>query len=209
MGNDIYLRLRQMIIDKELRPGEVLSERGISLQFGVGRMPVREAIRMLAQEGLLEISPMRGTFVRQLSLTDLQEIHEVRLALEGMAASLAAQKGNPETLLSIAGNMRELLNQPFPDTTKAQELGWQFHDEIFRMTGNLRLITLYASLRLQSGLALQGIKNYDPERTRRAINEHLEIIDCIQKGEADLARQKIQRHLQDAMSTRLMMLITP
>lgn len=102
MGNDAYSRLRQMIIDKELQPGEVLSERGISLQFGVGRMLVREAIRMLAQEGLLEVSPMRGTFVRQLSLTDLQEIHEVRLALEGMAASLAAQKGNPDNLMAIA-----------------------------------------------------------------------------------------------------------
>lgn len=209
MGNDAYSRLRQMIIDKELQPGEVLSERGISLQFGVGRMLVREAIRMLAQEGLLEVSPMRGTFIRQLSLTDLQEIHEVRLALEGMAASLAAQKGNPDNLMAIAKKMRQLLSQPYPDTAQAQELGWQFHDEMFRMTGNLRLITMYANLRLQSGLVLQGIKNYDPERTRRAIKEHIEIIECICNGEAEIARLKIQDHLQDAMSTRLMMLITP
>lgn len=77
------------------------------------------------------------------------------------------------------------------------------------MTGNLRLITMYANLRLQSGLVLQGIKNYDPERTRRAIKEHIEIIECICNGEAEIARLKIQDHLQDAMSTRLMMLITP
>ncbi|TKI05239.1 GntR family transcriptional regulator [Martelella alba] len=209
MENESYLRLRQMIVDRELRPGEAVSERGISQLFGVGRMPVREAIRMLAQEGLLEVSPMRGTFVRQLTLGDLQEIHELRLALESAAAGLAAQRGDPAGLYAIADDLRQLAEAPHMDVAAAQQLGWRFHDEMFRMTGNLRLAHLYENLRLQSGLALQGLKDYDPSRTRVAVGEHLDIIAAITDRQADVARQKMQDHLQHAMSTRLMMLIQP
>lgn len=207
MENLSYLRLRQMIIDRELRPGEAVSERGISQAFGVGRMPVREAIRMLAQEGLLEVSPMRGTFVRQLSLKDLQEIHEVRLALEGMAACLAARHEGSPQLGMIAANLQQLVDQPTLDVTAAQQLGWLFHDEIFRISGNLRLAQIYENLRVQSGLALQGIKGYDPERTRVAMREHLEIIAAIMGGQPEIAQQRMQAHLQHAMSTRLMVLV--
>ena len=207
MENEIYLRLRRMIEERKLRPGEAVSERGISKLFDVGRMPVREAIRMLVQEGLMEVSPMRGTFVRQLTLADLQEIHELRLALEATAAGLAAQRGDPSKLYLIADDLRRLEAAPQTDVALAQQLGWQFHDEMFRISGNLRLAHMYENLRLQSGLALQGVKDYDPERTRVAIREHLDIIAAITDRQPDIAREKMLDHLQHAMSTRLMMLI--
>lgn len=198
-----------MIIDRELVPGDGVSERGIATQFGVGRMPVREAIRTLAQEGLLDVSPMRGTFVRQLSLGDLQEIHELRMALEGMAAFLAAQRGSSDQLPALEDALGCLLAERLLDVPEAQRLGWLLHDEMFRMAGNLRLQHTYENLRLQSGLALQGLKDYDPARTRLAVAEHIDIIQAISRREAEQAQQLMLTHLQNAMRARLQILIKP
>jgi len=85
-----YALLRDLVISGEFAPDEPLSERSLSSRLALGRTPIREALKALARDGLLTIHPMRGTFLRQMSFDDLREIHELRLALEGMAAYLAA-----------------------------------------------------------------------------------------------------------------------
>src|SRR6266700_7038399 len=97
-----YTLLRDLVISGSFAPDEPLSERSLSNRLAFGRTPVREALMALAKDGLLTIHPMRGTFVRQLSFDDLREIHEIRLALEGMAAYLAAVRGPTEALLGCA-----------------------------------------------------------------------------------------------------------
>jgi DNA-binding GntR family transcriptional regulator len=107
-----YEAIKNLLLSGELGPGEALSERALSEQFGVSRTPVREAICMLANDGLLEIVPMRGTFVKQLSVDDLRGIHELRLALEGMAASLAAQRDATPALRDCADRCVEEAARP-------------------------------------------------------------------------------------------------
>jgi DNA-binding GntR family transcriptional regulator len=211
LSDSAYDAIRALIVSGEIRAGEALSERVLSERFGISRTPVREAIRALANDGLLEIVPMRGTFVRQLSVRDLREIHEVRLALEGMAAWLAAQKGVTPALEEVASRLRALDAQAAQDIALdvdiTQRVGWQFHEAMFAAADNARLTQTYHALRTQNGLALQRIPHYDAERTRDAVREHLAIFDAIAAGHAEAAQRHVWDHLTHAMQARLQALV--
>lgn len=210
LSDSAYNAIRALIVSGEIRAGEALSERALSERFGISRTPVREAIRALANDGLLEIVPMRGTFVRQLSVRDLSEIHEVRLALEGMAAWLAAQKGVTPALEEVAKRLRALdaQDEAVPlDVDITQRVGWQFHEAMFAAADNVRLVETYHALRTQNGLALQRIPHYDADRTRAAVREHLAIFDAIAAGRPEEAQRCVWDHLTHAMQTRLQALV--
>src|SRR5882757_1102749 len=190
-----YARIRDLVISGEFAADEPLSERSLSDRLALGRTPVREALKALANDGLLTIHPMRGTFVRQLSFDDLREIHELRLALEGMAAYLAATRGPTEGLERCAKELRRVRSRAAIDVEEAQQVGWIFHDELFRATANGRLVQAYDNLRAQSGLALQKMQQYSADRTRQAVNEHLDIHAAVEAQDADAAQQRMWRHL--------------
>ncbi|WP_246801577.1 GntR family transcriptional regulator [Bradyrhizobium genosp. L] len=198
-----YARIRDLVVSGEFAPDEPLSERSLSDRLALGRTPVREALKALAKDGLLTIHPMRGTFVRQLSFDDLREIHELRLALEGMAAYLAATRGPTAGLDRCAKELRRAKARATIDVEEAQQAGWAFHDELFRATSNGRLVQAYDNLRAQSGLALQKIRQYSPERTRQALNEHLGIHAAVEAQDPDAAQQRMWRHLASAFEARL------
>jgi DNA-binding GntR family transcriptional regulator len=203
-----YEALRTLLLSGEVAPGEALSERALSERFGVSRTPVREAIRTLANDGLLDIVPMRGTFVKQLSMSDLREIHEARLALEGMAAWLAAQRGVTPALQECAERLRAMAApQAQINVDAAQQIGWQFHEAMFGAANNARLLDMYRGLRVQNGLALQRIPHYDAKRTREAIREHLAIFDAIVAGRPDDAQRTVWEHLNHALQVRLKTLV--
>jgi DNA-binding GntR family transcriptional regulator len=198
-----YALLRDLVISGEFSADEPLSERSLSTRLAFGRTPVREAMMALARDGLLTIHPMRGTFVRQMSFDDLREIHELRLALEGMAAYLAATRGPTDALRNCAVELKRVQAPAAIDVEEAQQIGWAFHDELFRATANARLAQMYDNLRAQSGLALQKMPQYSPDRTRQAVNEHLGIYAAIEARDPDAAQQLMWRHLSSAFEARL------
>ncbi len=206
LSADAYIVIRDLIVSGQITAGSSLSERTLSERLGISRTPIREAIRALVNEGLVEVVPMRGTFVCQLSVRDLSEINEVRHALEGMAAYLAAKKGASAALRGCAAVMEKMLSDDPLDVDQAQQAGWEFHDAVFLCADNERLATMYRSLRAQSGLALQRIKHYDAARSRQALQEHLEIYRAIEQGQAEQAQQAVWFHLSNAMEARLQVL---
>jgi len=200
------MRLRALILDGSLRPGEALSERGLAELLQIGRTPLREAVKWLARDGLLDVVPMRGTFVRQMSMADLKEIHEMRVALEGMAAFLAARHGPCATLDDAAAQLNEICrvaaDSPM-DVDEAQKAGWVFHEAMFECADNGRLQQTYRNLRDQSGLALRRIERYDLERTKQAVAEHLNIYAAIVERDGEKARHLVYLHLEQALQIRL------
>jgi DNA-binding GntR family transcriptional regulator len=134
---------------------------------------------------------------------DLKEIHEVRLALEGMAARLAAGRGGSDALRACCEELMALPAGDDLNTFEAQRVGWDFHDLMFRATENRRLITLYHDLRVQNALVMQRLKNYDPDRTREVVKEHIAIGQTILAGDQATAHQLVWDHLQKAMETKL------
>jgi DNA-binding GntR family transcriptional regulator len=201
--DDAYARIRDLIVGHGIAADEPLSERGLAEILGLGRTPVREALKALTRDGLLVVHPMRGTFVRQLSFDDLREIHEMRLALEGLAAFLAASHGPSEELTDCAARLRKLDGRAGIDVEEAQQVGWEFHDALFRSADNGRLTASYESLRAQSGLALQKMRDYSPDRTRQAVREHIDIYAAVAARDPDTAQQRMWRHLSSAFEARL------
>jgi DNA-binding GntR family transcriptional regulator len=201
--DDAYARIRDLVVSHAIDPDEPLSERGLADTLGFGRTPVREALKALTRDGLLVVHPMRGTFVRQLSFDDLREIHEMRLGLEGLAAFLAASHGASEELADCAAQLRELDDRAHIDIEEAQQIGWSFHDALFRAADNGRLMASYEALRAQSGLALQKMRDYSTKRTRQAIREHLDIYAAIEARDPEAAQQRMWRHLSSAFGARL------
>ncbi|MDD9875983.1 MAG: GntR family transcriptional regulator [Magnetovibrio sp.] len=167
-------------------PTAPLSERKLAESLGVGRTPVREAFRDLARDGVLEVLPARGTFVRRLDIAELRELYEVRQALEGLAARLAAQRGPTPALDAYGAHMREVI-----DDTDAFELaevhrhGVDFHLEIIRSSGNSYLLKTYEPMRLKFAIVLNLLLHYDDDRVREAVREHYSIYDAIRRGDGD------------------------
>src|SRR6266702_1310192 len=164
-----YTLLRDLVISGSFAPDEPLSERSLSSRLALGRTPIREALKALAKDGLLTIHPMRGTFVRQMSFDDLREIHELRLALEGMAAYLAAAHGPTEPLRHCAEELRRIQQSATLDVEDAQHVGWAFHDEMFRAIGNGRLAQAYDNLRAQSGAGRIALREPEASCRRAAL----------------------------------------
>src|SRR3989304_11176 len=102
-----HRELRGMILRTELRPGAALNEGDLIRRIGIGRTPLRDALHLLAHEGLVDILPRRGTFVSQVTLSDLQQIFDVRSGIEDIVASAAAARANDADI----ADMRTLVVQ--------------------------------------------------------------------------------------------------
>lgn len=198
-----YARIQEMIEDGALTPEQPLSERGLAETLGLGRTPVREAMRALAHDRLLEVVPTRGTFVRTPTLDEMRETYEIRLALEGMAAYLAAERGPTPRLLHSGRRLRAMRDAGEQDVALIQAVGQDLHDEIFASAGNRGLAEMHQTCRLRIGLALRLTRQYDHRRVHQTIHEHLAVLDAIEAGEPELAEQRMRHHLANALQARL------
>lgn len=198
-----YGRLLDAILRGDISPDAPLSERKLADSLGIGRTPVREAVKDLVREGVLEAHPTRGTFVRRLSLQDVQEIYQVRYAIEGLAAFLAAERGPSQALSDFGPGFRTAIAAP--DTCDVADLydhGAAFHLEIFRCAGNRNLLEIYRPIRLRFRIALGLPRHHDPDRVFDSAREHLEILDAIEARNGALAQKLICRHLQKGLEVR-------
>ena len=142
-----YEAIRDRILKGGLLPGEALPASEWAEALGISRTPVREAIQLLAQEGLVEVFPKRSTFVARLSVRDVRESFEIRQAIEGFAARLAAKRRTEDHIAA----MRTALTEPADDS---YDSGADFHELVVQAADNLYL---------EQGLRFSG----GPHRTRQ------------------------------------------
>jgi DNA-binding GntR family transcriptional regulator len=191
-------RICSLLLDGAVPFDVPLSERAIAEAITIGRMPVREALRDLAREGVVSIEPGRGTFLRRLDTAEVTELLEVRLAIEGMAARLAAQKGFVGELPQIALDLRALTRQPFTGRRirDAEAIGDRVHRAIIEGAGNEILNSLYAGLRLRIGISLRLVQLRKVDRIRETVDEHLAVVEAILARSADRAVRSLHHHLR-------------
>lgn len=192
-------QIRDWILAGTLKPGERLHQDQLAVALGVSRMPVREAIRQLAAEGLVQSIPHRGAFVNSLDPGEIRELYEVRAALEGLAVAHAVPRLDK---VEIA-NLRTLLAQlvaaestgPGEDTI---ELDRRFHDALMSPAAMPYLLDLIEQARRRSDAfrrahtyVISGLSTYSNQ-------EHAGILAAAEAGDAALASELIQRHLRNA-----------
>ena len=197
----VFNTLRKAILRGELKPGERLMEIQLANKLGVSRTPIREAIRKLELEGLVLMIPRKGAEVAQITEKNMQDVLEVRKALEELSVQLACERITPEQVEEMkmaAEDFRKVLKSG--DVTKIAEADVKFHDIIFAATNNQRLITLLNNLREQMyRFRVEYLKQ--KECYTQLLEEHDKLIALISGGEVEEACELMGCHIDNQAST--------
>jgi DNA-binding GntR family transcriptional regulator len=193
LSDRAYYRIRELIVTLDLLPGSVVNERELMERLQLGRTPVREALRRLARERLVEVFPRRGILVSPVDVGDLGGLSEVRGKLESFAARLAAERSSAGDRAELEA-LRDALELPEHDERTLMELDQRIHRHIHACAHNPFLeATLeeyyFLTLRIWF-LALDRVA-----RLEDAIGEHRELLDAILSGDADGAAEAMRRHV--------------
>ncbi|MFA4885655.1 MAG: GntR family transcriptional regulator [Desulfotomaculaceae bacterium] len=191
----VFESLREAIILGRLRPGERLMEIQLAEEMGVSRTPVREAIRKLELEGFVVMVPRKGAYVAGVSIKDIADVFEVRAALEGLAAGLAAERITDEemdhleeAIVMISGE------EDFLQVVKGDSM---FHELIYKASRNHRLIQIITHLQEQiNRFRLTSLSV--PGRLKIAVGEHKKITEAICSRDVDLAHSLASEHMENA-----------
>lgn len=197
LSQQAYYLLRDRIVTLGLAPGTLVNERDLVEEFGLGRTPVREALRRLADDGLVEVFPRRGIYVGPIDVGDLGAISEIRVELEGFVARLAAERATDTDRNDIVELLAEL-DGIVGETNERRliHLDQRIHRLIYRAARNPFLeaaLDRYYVLALRLWfLALERM-----HRLEDAIDEHRALLQAIVDGDADRAEHMARTHVAD------------
>lgn len=202
----VIAALRDQLLRGELQPDERLQEVALAEKLQVSRTPIREALRTLAEEGLLIYEPNRGYRVRRFSLDYILKAFRLRMALEGLSARLAAERPLTETAeqgfrtaLTQGDELLKAVGTPDFDVEAWRAMNKAFHFAIHRHADNeLLLQTARWSTRIP--VVIQGaFRWYSDSDYRRSHEEHHRLFDAIRRGQPDRADHLMQEHIYLAM----------
>ena len=197
MSARVYSLVRQAIIENDLAPGARVVELDIARRLGTSQAPVREALRQLAQEGLLRHVPHRGSFVAEVSAEEVAAARQVRGPMEALAARLASPKitsaGEAE-LRSLVRAMQEAVSSH--NMGAYRELDIEFHTRVVEISGNPILLKVWEVIepQLRSTRVLSD-PMYRGDWMLMA-NEHGSLVDILASGDADRAAERFQQHAE-------------
>jgi DNA-binding GntR family transcriptional regulator len=189
-------RIRDMILEGRLEAGSKVSEKDLCELFGISRTPLREALKVLASEGLIVLHPHRGARVAQLTGKDMGDLFQVMGALEGLAGELACAKVTDEALNEIRARHHEMLaHYTRGDRTAYFAANQAIHEAIVAAADNSMLTVIYESLRGRIRPA-RFMANVTRERWDQAVREHGEILEALSRRDGARLRGLLQEHLR-------------
>ena len=193
--------LRQAIRDGILPPGERLMEIPLAEELGVSRTPIREAIRILEQEGLIVMIPRRGTYVADMSLKDVTEVFELRSILEELAAELAAERITNEEIEALEQHLVEIGNYMNENNLdKVVQADILFHEILYKASRNDRLVEMINNLREQT-LRFRTLSMSQTGRLAKTWDEHRQLVEAISDRDVERARQIARIHMEESEKT--------
>jgi len=196
LSTQAYVQIRQKIVMLEMAPGSIIDEDGLQAELGLGRTPIREALLRLSQEKLINILPRRGIFVSEITVSHLQQLFEMRLSLEPVAARLAAQRGTDgqfhayEKVLATCVNMpAQQKNDVFIQADQA------CHELLYEASGNKLLEDALRMLYTLS-LRLWKFSKIEIESLDVALSPHVQVLSALKNRDGDLASDLIEGHVR-------------
>lgn len=200
-GQQAYARLRRAIILGEIRPNERLVESELAEVMKVSRTPIREGLQRLAAEGLIK-SVRRGWVVRELDPEEIREIYEIREALEGFAARLAAAKATDAQLRKLERMVELRAGTPPADKSQLVLSNDLFHSTIFKAAGNTRL--QHEILRASEYyFNLKVATLYTEEEKAATAVQHIEMVRALRNRDGDEAERISRMHIREALTAIL------
>ena len=193
----VFHTLREAILRGQLKPGERLMELQLASQLGVSRTPIREAIRMLEQEGLAVTIPRKGAEVAKMTEKGMEDVLQIREALDQLAAQIACDKMTDQQLMDLV-NAKNHFEKAIEanDFKKIIEYDVEYHDIIYRATDNPKLVNLINSLREQVyRYRVEYLK--DPKNYPVLIREHEEIVQALKRRDKAEVTEKMGCHIRN------------
>jgi DNA-binding GntR family transcriptional regulator len=193
LADKAYHEIRRRIVSLELAPGAVIEERQLVERLGIGRTPVREALRRLARERLVEVYPRRGMFVTGVDVRELARLSEVREVLEPEAARLAAERATEADRAELRALQAELDSA---GGDRLMELDERIHRAVYRAAHN---DLLEATLEQYYVLALRiwSIATDRSHELEEAVEAHRALLEAIQAGDGERAADTMRAHVQN------------
>ena len=190
--------LEDMIVKGKLKPGQKIKEQEVSSRLGISRPPLREAFKILEAEGLIRREPRRGVFVSELTDTDVWEIYTLKLALYGLAVTLAVDKMRPadvEKLEKIVIRMEAIVaGHRDPDIIRYEELNNLFHDAMANIAGHGRLKKMQQSINNQiQRIAFRSFA--DTNHLQASCKYHRRILEAMKGKDRKGAEKLTQEHI--------------
>ena len=197
LSDVVFNTLRQAILRGEFKPGERLMEIQLANKLGVSRTPIREAIRKLELEGLVIMIPRKGAEVAKMTEKDMEDVLQIRDALDELAASIACEQMTKEQLDTLTETMHE-----FEESTKSKDLkkiaaaDVQFHDIIYQATGNPKLVNMLNNLREQMyRYRVEYLK--DEKNFPILIREHSQIVEGLTAKDKTMLTAAMHKHVMN------------
>ena len=193
----VFNTLREAILRGDLVPGERLMELQLAAKLGVSRTPIREAIRMLEQEGLAITIPRKGAIVAGMTEKDMQDVLEIREALEELSVQVACDKITDEEVAKLRENMENFeTSLKSGDIKRMAEADVEFHDVIYQATDNPKLINMLNNLQEQMyRYRVEYLKN--PSNHEQLLREHEAIYRGIMEKDKDAVTEMIRKHISN------------
>ncbi|MBA7714688.1 HTH-type transcriptional repressor RspR [subsurface metagenome] len=203
LSQKVYRVLKTEIIKGSLKPGTKLLEGKIAEEMEVSRTPIREALRELAAEGFVKISPNQEVVVSNASIEDVQEVLQIRGVLEGLAARLATKTISEEEIKELEKYQKRMEHYTNKDDVLAfSEMDAEFHELILNICGNNRLIQIRKNLSDQAHR--YRIRSLSvPGRLKYSLKEHQEIVEALKRKNAEQADRLIQKHIENVLANVL------
>ena len=195
----VYKRLKEAIVTGSLPPGHRIIEERIVARLGVSRAPLREAIRLLAHEGLIQRTPRRGAYVAVLFKEDAIELYQFRMALEGWAVEQCCGRISPSDLRDL----RHLISFMHTASSDASvnlltDEDTAFHERLCQLSGNQRLLAAWRGIAQQIQLLSACSTGQLHSKLHRIPTRHEAIVDAIASGDRSIARQTLIEHVRSA-----------
>jgi DNA-binding GntR family transcriptional regulator len=203
----VVRELRHLILSGEIRPGERLVEERLTEQFGISRPPFREALRLLARDGLVQTVPRRGSIVTPLTADDVREIYSLRWALERLAIELGVPVSAEERLDPLRAALKSMQEAAVSDDLDAMvEANSRFHLALCAIPRHRRLLQSYESLTLQLRLCMAMNLSFRKElygAPADTVRRHTRLLELIEAGDKQPIFEELDNHGDRSFVERL------
>ena len=188
----VYEKLKEMILNNQLKPGEKLLQEKLAGELGVSRTPLLKALQMLEYDFLVESIPRRGMYVKKMSVKEMMDIYDVREGIEAVAVRLLIERGTKKQFETLKKIWQPFVGQEPINPKAYQKADDQFHALLLEYSENEILKKTYRNSLLQARVVQMGIMR-PPEET---LPEHLALVDAICEQNLEKADREIKNHLQ-------------
>ncbi len=201
LHDELVERLQTIIVEGDLAPGSKIPEKELCAKFGVSRTPMREALKVLASEGLITLTPNRGAWVSPITLADLEEVFPVMGALEALSGEMACEKMAESEIARVRKLHDKMVAHYRAGELPAYfRLNQEIHEAILNAAANPTLSAQYRMLASRVRRA-RYMANMSKERWAKAVAEHEEIITALEARDGSKLAEILKRHLANKFAT--------